>query len=81
MAIVPGCKPAVGLPFLVRIQGDPPNLKGDNMNRIIKLIRDYKKVDVKPITDEDIKLSLMINRHLLIKKYDRKHNVSKADIV
>lgn len=42
------------------------------MERLIKLIKLYNRKADKPITEQDVKLAMVINRHLLIKKYERK---------
>lgn len=60
------------LRFQVRILSAPPKIIGDVMERLIKLIKLYNKKADKPITEQDVKLAMIVNRHLLIKRYERR---------
>ncbi len=55
----------------------PTIWKGDVMIKLMKFINGYNKKADKAITEQDVRLALMLNRKLLIEKYDRKRNASK----
>jgi len=48
------------------------------MEKFIKMICKWNKTASKPITEEDAKLAVLMNKHLLIKRFDtRKRNASR----
>ena len=44
------------------------------MEKFLKLVAKFNKTAAKPITERDIKLAAIMNRHLLIQKYERERN-------
>lgn len=41
------------------------------MNKLMKFIERFNKKSVKPITESEVKLAMMVNHHLMIKRYER----------
>ena len=50
----------------------PTSYKGDVMD-ILKFIKDFNKKSKKPLTPQEVKLSeSLMNKHLVIKRYDKR---------
>lgn len=41
------------------------------MIKLIKFIKDFNKKSEKPITESEVKMAMIVNHHLLIKRYER----------